>query len=214
MMKYESLDEKSIKYIKFVCNSGLDTEFKVKASLKEICNSNMVVLSEYYEPYPYIKVPQDITLDVVCYDGLYRADTKLISFRNDEYAYTWFISMPENFTFKQERAFFRVSEEFECDYIIEADDEIRNIKARTIDISANGVSIFLPAKLVSTGDTEMNLYIDNKKLPIELNLVRVEEIAGGFKLSFKYKHIDAKDIDYISAACIKLQLKERRNMTM
>lgn len=211
MEKQTNIKEESIKYTKFICNTELGTEIKIRATIKEINTNRFIVTSEHDDILPCIEVPQNILFKVICYEGLYKADSKLTSYFINDNIYTWYIDMPKSFDFKQDRAFFRVTKEFDCDYIFEIEGNLKSIKAKTIDISANGVSIFLPIKLISHKKNELNLYINDKKIKLELDFMREEKIASGYKLSFKYKNVNAKDIDYISATCIKQQLEERRN---
>ena len=83
--------------------------------------------------------------------------------------------------------------------------------SQTADISANGVSIVLPAHVFSEEDAEIEMMVEEKLISAKIQYIRSEKISDGYKLSFRYTDISDKDKDYISQVCIKQQLENKRN---
>ena len=80
-MKF-NLDLNNIKYIKIMFNE--ESGFRsLKAAVKSI-NEREITANAKYEEDIEVKTPLEITLSVVCSDGLYCTRTVLKSFEKDE----------------------------------------------------------------------------------------------------------------------------------
>ena len=196
-----------IKYVKIYYKTLSSTFCNSKIGIKSM-NEKEIIACGKFEKSLNIETPQQIDMSIVCNDGLYKTKTNLISF-TDEIPYTFFkIETPKSIEYEQNREYFRVSANLDCIYkIFETDKEYRT---KTVDLSANGVSIELPTHEISEKFSEINLLINNKKITILVKYVRSEKIKDGYKISFTYHKISETDRDFISQICIQKQLQERR----
>ena len=170
-----------------------------------------IIACSRYESVLDVDYPQDVTLSIVCNDGLYRTKTRLKSFEADE-PYTFFyLETPQNIEYQQNREYFRVPMAYRCTYSIVLNREPIKIEAKTVDISANGVSIIAPQLIVLDRDIDLALDINGKIINTKSKFVRSEKLDNGYKISFMYKKITENDRDIISQACIKKQLEQKRN---
>lgn len=199
-----------IKYIKLLYKDSDGSPCTVKAAIKRI-NEKEIMACAKFEDGLTIETPQEITLSIICNDGLYRTKTKLIEIENDE-PYTFFtLETPQGLEYQQNREYFRVSANFDCVYFITAPEGIREYRAKTYDISANGVSIILASHIISAGDSKLDMLIEGRIIEAQIRYVRGERVENGYKISFTYTKIAESDRDYISQVCIKKQLEQRRN---
>lgn len=204
-MKFK-FDLEDIKYIKILYKDTDDNPATIKAAIKRIDEKEIFACSKFEEGL-YIETPQEITLSIICGDGLYRTKTKLKSIENDE-PYTFFaLESPLGLEYQQNREYFRVSAQFPCIYTVGSQE----FKTQTCDISANGVSIVLPAHLITENDSMLALTFDGITIETQVRYVRSEKIEDGYKLSFTFTKISELDRDFISQVCIKKQLEQKRN---
>lgn len=204
-----NLNLEDIKYIKILYSDINGNPVSVKVAIKSV-NEREILACGKFEDGLTINVPQEITLSFVCNDGLYRTKTKLKSIENDD-PYTFFaLETPQGLEYQQNREYFRVTAEYDCIYSIINDGKIREFPTRTFDISANGISIFLPMHIISQDDCEISILINGKKITAKIRFIRSEKVDSGYKLSFTYTKISEQDRDFISQVCIKKQLEERK----
>ncbi len=202
-----SIDD--IKYIKIQFNeeSGLRS---IKAAIRSI-NEREITANAKYEEGLQVKAPQEVTLSVVCSDGLYCTRTRLKTLENDEPYMFIALETPEGMEYQQNREYFRVPACFDAIYFPQVDGEIKKIDSKTVDISANGVCVILSEQIVSSKDSEMVLNINNKSISALVRYVRKEESIEGYKTSFAFTKILDSDRDFLSQVCIKKQLEYKRN---
>ena len=86
------------------------------------------------------------------------------------------------------------------------DDELKEFEAKTIDISANGVSILLPINAVVDNFADIVMAINGKLVQSRVRYVRTEKLEEGYKLSFTFTKISESDRDYISQVCLQKQV--------
>ena len=196
-----------IKYVK-ICYKTLSSTFcNAKIGIKSM-NEKEIIACGKFENSLDIDTPQQINMSIVCNDGLYKTKTNLLSFTN-EVPYTFFkIETPQSIEYEQNREYFRVPADFDCIYKIP--ETSKEYRAKTVDLSANGISITLPTHEISENNVEIYLLINNKKIEIQARYVRSERIKDGYKISFAYQKISESDRDFISQICIQKQLQERR----
>ena len=209
-MKF-NLNLENIKYVKILYQDSAGKPCSVKAAIKTFTATEILCCSKF-EDGLYIKTPQEITLSIVCPDGLYRTKTNLKYVSNDE-PYTFFsVVPPQNLEYQQNREFFRVEIALDCIYSYETNGEFINLNTQTSDISANGVSIIVPSLEVYSGDAYLNITIPEKKIKTKVKFIRSEKIDEGYKISFTFIDIPNHDRDLISQICIKKQLEEKRKL--
>lgn len=208
-MKF-NLSLEDIKYIKILYKDNDGNPSTIKAAMKSV-NEKEIIACAKSEDELYIETPQEITLSIICSDGLYRTKTKLKSAENEEPYIFFIIETPQGLEYQQNREYFRVSVEYNCIYKIVTEDKIKEFKTHTIDISANGVSIFLPVHEISTEEASIEIFFDDINIASKIRYVRSEKMENGYKLSFTYTAISNIDRDFISQVCIKKQLEQKRN---
>jgi c-di-GMP-binding flagellar brake protein YcgR len=203
-----SLKPEDIKYIKILYNDGTETPKSVKAIVKRMNDFEIFACAKIEEGL-YIKTPQEITLGIICNDGLYHTKTKLKYVDNDEPLVYFAIERPDDLEYQQNREYFRIAAEYNCIYRVTFNQSSREIKAKTSDISANGVSIIYPERLVVDDDAEIVIDVEGRKISTKIRYIRSEKCDVNYKLSFKFVDMSESDSDYISKICIQKQLKER-----
>lgn len=200
-----------VKYLKILYKSTDGTPETIKAAMHSVDDKEILACIKFDEDIS-AKTPQEVTLSIVCSDGLYRTQTKLVSVKK-EYPYIFLIlKTPLGLEYQQNREYFRVDMTYSCEYSVpEEDEEMQKFSTQTVDISANGASIILPIHKISEQQSFLDIDIDGKIIHTEVRYVRSEKLESGYKLSFTYQDISESDRDYISRACIKKQLELRRS---
>lgn len=199
-----------IKYSKIHYQNKLGNYLVTRAAIKRIDAREILACARFHDE-PDIQVPQTILLSIVCNDGIYKTKTTLKSCDNEEPYILFVLETPKEVEHEQNREYFRVATNYDCVYTIEQDGEQKEFSSKTVDISANGVSIILPTPLVSNNITNLTINIENKHIPLKVRFVRSEKLTEGYKGSFSFIGISDSDRDYISQVCLKKQLQERRN---
>lgn len=208
-MKFNlSLEE--IKYVKIIYKDINNKPCAKKAALKR-ANEKEFLICTKFEDIIEIETPQEITLSIICQDGLYRTKAILKKIENDE-PYTFFvIDPPAGLEYQQNREFFRILVKQECTYCVHTNAGTVNIPATTYDLSANGISIDIETALIPQEDASILLNINDNKIKSRVKFVRKESIPNGYRLSFFFTNISEADRDLISQFCLKKQLEQRRN---
>lgn len=207
-MKF-NLNLDDIKYIKILYKDIEGSPCTHKAAIKSV-NEREILACAKFEDGLRIETPQEVTLSIVCSDGLYRTKTRLKSIDNEE-PYTFFaLETPQGLEYQQNREYFRVPAQYDCVYTIEDEAGNREYQTQICDISANGVSIFLPVHDISD-EASIEISFNEIKIAARIRYVRSERLEEGYKLSFTYAAISNLDRDFISQICIKKQLEQKRN---
>ncbi len=208
-MKF-NLKLEEIKYAKVSYKDNSGSSCSKKVAVKTI-NEREILACAKFEENLNIDSPQEVVLSIVCNEGLYKTKTILKALDNDEPYLFIVLETPKGVEFEQNREYFRVSADFNCIYKIMIDDELKEFEAKTIDISANGVSILLPINAVADNFADIVMAINGKLVQSRVRYVRTEKLDEGYKLSFTFTKISESDRDYISQVCLQKQLAERRN---
>ena len=199
-----------IKYVKISYKDNYDVNHSVKAGIKNITDREMILCSKFEDGLD-IKTPQEISLSIVCKDGLYKTKTTLSSVENEE-PYAFFIlSTPQGFEYQQNREYFRVPIKTECIYSIRQNNEMIRIKANTIDLSANGVSINIPNLIISENEAYVSLNLGSRTIDARVKYIRSEKTNESYSISFSFVNLSESDRDLLSQVCIKKQLEQRRS---
>ncbi len=207
-MKF-NLNLEDIKYIKILYKDYSGNPCNIKAAMKSV-NEREIIACAKFENGLQIETPQEVTLSIVCNDGLYRTKTKLKSAANDEPYMFFALETPQGLEYQQNREYFRIPVQYPCIYTITTEDKIKEFKTHTLDISANGVSIFMPAHEISNEESRIEIMFNDISIASGIKYVRSEKIDDGYKLSFMYNAISNLDRDFISQICIKKQLEQKR----
>ena len=112
--------------------------------------------------------------------------------------------------YQQNREYFRILGSYNCAYYVTEDEKTKCYTTKTVDISANGVSIIIPELAFSEEDSDIEIMINEKIIQTKIRYVRSERINEGYKISFTYTNISDADRDYISQVCIKQQLEQKK----
>lgn len=208
-MKF-NLNLEDIKYIKILYKDLAGNPCTARAAMKSV-NEREIIACAKFEDGLRIETPQEVTLSIVCNDGLYRTKTKLKSIDNAEPYIFFALETPQGLEYQQNREYFRVPAKYSCIYTITTEDKIKEFTTHTLDISANGVSIFMPVHEISNEEAEIEIAFGDIKISARIKYIRSEKFEEGYKLSFTYSAISNLDRDFISQICIKKQLEQRRN---
>ena len=208
-MKF-NLNLEDIKYIKILYKNYNETPCIIKAAIKSVNECEIIACSKFDDDLT-IETPQEITLSVVCDNGLYRTKTKLKSIDNEDSYIFFTLETPQGMEYQQNREYFRVPAQYSCVYTISTEDKIKEFKTHTLDISANGISIFMPIHEISNEESTIEIKFNDISITPRIKYVRSEKVKGGYKLSFTYTAITNVDRDFISQVCIKKQLEKKRN---
>lgn len=209
IMKFSfNLDD--IKYIKISYKDSFNEIRSVKAGIKSVNDREIIVCSKF-ENGLEIETPQEITLSIVCKDGLYKTKTTLKSVENDEPYAFFFLNTPQGFEYQQNREYFRVPIVMDCVYSIKQDDEFTQINAKTVDISANGICISVKKLMLTDNNAYISFSAFGKNIETKVKFIRSEKTNDGYLISFMYVNINETDRDLISQICIKKQLEQKRN---
>lgn len=199
-----------IRYIKISYKDINGEAHSIKAGIKNI-NEREITACSKFENELEIETPQEITLNIVCKEGLYKTKTILKSVENDEPYAFFFLNTPQGFEYQQNREYFRVPINMDCVYSIRQDDELVRINAKTVNLSANGICICVPKPLVTEQDAYVSFSAGAKNIETRIRFIRSEKTNEGYNMSFAYVNISETDRDLISQICIKKQLEQKRS---
>lgn len=203
------LEKANINYVQVLYKSDDTTIRTFKAGLRSVDDST-ITISGKSDDSLMINSSQDVTLDFICQDGLYRCSVKL-KYLKTETPYTYLVlEKPKDFIYQQNREYFRIDVNYPSAVIVREKDGIKRYNVETLNISANGVSLLFPQKIFTEYPVEFVLNINNKKLEIIARLIRCDKFKNQYKISFAFQKISEADRDFISQICIQKQLEERR----
>ena len=193
-MKFEFKPE-DIKYIKLYYQNLEDKNCSVKAAVRNFSGNEMMACTKV-ENGLYIKTPKTILKNVI----------------NDSPYTFFFLLIPQDVDFQQNREYFRVEIALDCIYSYEMDDKFINLNTKTIDISASGITVLVPSLDAVSKEAYLNISAAGKKIKTKVKYIRSEKMEGGYKVSFRYKDISEHDRDCISQICIQKQLADKRKL--
>ena len=208
-----NLSINDIKYVKILYKDAENNPVLVKAAIKKIDEDEFVACMRV-EDNQTIPTPQEITLSIICQEGLYRTKTRLKACEEALPYLCLYMEPPLGLEYQQNREYFRIVAEYNCVYYVNVNEETKNFTAKTCDISANGVSFILPEFVVSEEDSEIEIMVEERLIHAYIHYVRSEKTDEGHRLSFMFTNISTKDRDYISTVCIQKQLELKRNSSI
>ena len=208
-----NLNLENILYMKIMYKDIYGDFCPVKSAIKSINEKEMLICSKYIENLQ-IEFPQEIMLSIICNDGLYKTKATVRRMEKEEPYIFWFVETPQGLEYQQNREYFRIVAEYDCIYSLKTGENVEEIFSKTVNISANGVSITAEEYAVSNQDAALLININGRKIQTKIKFIRSDKIDDGYKLSFKCTDISEADRDFISQTCIKKQLEDRRNALM
>lgn len=208
-MKFDFKMEE-INYIKIVCKDLYGNLERIRAAFKSM-NDGEILACTKSNTVLNIETPQNVMLNIICDNGLYYAETILKSVENDDPYVFFTLKTPDNLEFSQKREFFRVLASLKCICNSNMDNRINNIELKTFDLSANGICIISPSFFEFKNITDLEVFINDRKVETKVRYIRSENFNEGYKISFSFAKISEHDRDFISQFCIKKQLEQRRN---
>ena len=199
-----------IKYAKILYRNKDASYSNTRVGIKRFDEREILACSKFEDGLD-INVPQEVSLSIICNDGIYKTKTTLKNVSNEE-PYAFFtLATPLGIEYEQNREYFRVNAQYKCKYKLVNDDAVEEYEAYTVDISANGISIVLPQHKISENSAGLIIDINNRIIETKVRYVRSERINNGYKISFTYTKISENDRDYISQTCIQKQIEARRS---
>jgi c-di-GMP-binding flagellar brake protein YcgR len=200
-----------IKYTKLLYTDSEGQQSSAKIIIKSFNNHEIFAYSKFDESLLNIDKAKEVKLNMVCNDGLYSSKT-VIKKIEDSYPYIFFVlKTPENVFHEQKREYFRVNVKYDCVCEVTVDGGKREFRTETVDLSANGVLIILPALINYYDSITLLIGVEGRVISIQARLVRAEMLAlNSYKTSFTFVKISRQDQDYISQVCIKKQLEDKR----
>ena len=197
-----------IKYAKILYekSAGVFAELKVAISKLE---GNQAVASVRFSSDIELHSSQEVVLNIISRDGLYKADA-ILERASAEGPYLYFVlKIVSDFKHQQNREYFRVEVDYNCSYRYLENGTFRDYNTQIVDISANGVCIKIPNSINPQKITELCMIIDKKNIPAKVRYIRLDD-RSELKASFAYVKISESDRDFISQICIQKQLELRR----
>lgn len=199
-----------IKYVKISYKDNFGESHLVKAGIKNITEREITVCSKFEDGLE-IETPQEVSLNIVCKEGMYKTKTTLKSIENDEPYTFFFLTAPQGIEYHQDREYFRVALKMDCAYLVRHEGELLKIDAETVDLSANGICIRTSVLRVTEKDAYVSLKLGVKNLQVRVKYVRSEKVNNSYLMSFAFVNLAESDRDLISQICIKKQLEQRRS---
>ena len=203
-MKFNLKDEE-IKYIKISYTDVEGRELNTRAVIKKINNREIIACAKFQENC-YITAPQKISVSFVYSDGIYKTNTTLKSVENEEPYLFFILETPQEVNYEQNREYFRITIAYNCTYIVKENGNYTEYKTKTIDLSANGVSILLNQELTINPE-EMVIFINNTPIQTKVKHIRTEAYNNAYKASFAFTNISEKNQNLISQTCIQKQIE-------
>lgn len=196
----------NIKYIKIIYRDNCDISHCAKAAIKNI-NGREIYASAKVEMPLYIKTPQEISLSIVCEEGLYKTNTTLKFVENkDSYVY-FTIDLPDGMEYQQNREYFRVR--MEGDVLLRFAGNV--IPAKIYDISANGIRLELDKDIKIPESVTLDILLPPISIKTSAKYIRTDDEDNILKASFFFINLPEASRDIISQKCIQKQLENKRN---
>jgi c-di-GMP-binding flagellar brake protein YcgR len=193
--------------MKILCKDSSGENVSIKVAIKRINEKEIISCARYSEKLELINT-QEVALDFVCKDGIYKTKTLLKSVEKDEPYVVFILKTPENIEYEQLREFFRIPVKYDCTCITEDGNSISGI---TTNISANGVCVEFHKTFIFSKNLKLRISIEKTNIELVAKYIRSDFAENNYKVSFAFTKISEQDRDYISQVCIKKQLEHKRN---
>lgn len=203
-MKF-NLNSEKIKYIKITYSDANGTSHCAKAAVKSISAREIYACTKVEVPL-CIKTPQEISLGIICDDGLYNASTTLKFIQNQEPYVFFTMNYPDDFVYQQNREFFRVR--MEGKVLVRFHENV--IPCKIYDISANGIRVVPEKDIKFPDDVTLEILFAPKSVKTAAKYIRTDVEDDIFKAAFSFVNLSDSGRDIISQKCIQKQLEDKR----
>lgn len=204
-----NLNLDNIKYIKIIYQDSSGNTHCAKASVKSLSEREISACAKFEEPL-HIKTPQDISLSIVCENGLYRTTTPLKCIENKDPYVFFIIKTPAGLEYQQNREYFRV--QMQEDVLLSFAGKV--IPCKMYDISANGIRVQLKEKIDMPENVMLDILFSPKSIKTKAKYIRTDDEDNILKASFYFINLSDTNRDIISQKCIQKQLQDKRNALM
>jgi len=203
-MKF-NLDFEKIKYIKITYSEANGTLHCAKAAVKNISAREIYACTKTETPL-FIKTPQEISLGIICDNGLYKASTTLKFIQNQEPYVFFTMKYPDDFDYQQNREFFRVR--MEGNVLVRFSENV--IPCKIYDISANGIRVALDNDIQFPDNVTLDILFSQKSVKTAAKYIRTDIEDDILKAAFNFVNLSDSGRDIISQKCIQKQLEDKR----
>lgn len=207
-MKFNLKDEE-IKYIKISCTDIEGRALSARAVIKSLNSREIIACAKFQENF-YITTPQKISVNFVYSDGIYKTFSTLKTIENEAPYIFFILETPQEVNYEQNREYFRINADYNCTCTTKEDGNYTEFNTKTVDLSANGVSILLNKELTIMPE-EITIFINNTPVQTKVKHMRTEAFNNKYKASFSFIKISEKNQNLISQTCIQKQLEQKRN---
>ena len=204
-----NIDIEDIKYLKITYQDAANNSCTVRAAIK-VFDEDGIMACTFAGIETLPQIPQEVVLSLICPDGLYKPKTTLKSAKYSEPYVVFTLAPPQGLEREQNREYFRVPAGYDCIYTLNVDNKQLTFRAKTADISANGISLIIPEHVISNEECHLIININGIKIETDAKYIRSEKIDKGYRLSFTYTNISNQHRDFISRTCIHKQLEQKR----
>jgi len=197
-------DLNDIKYLKlrYIKNGRIEC---IKLALKEKVENKFVAIFSKID-VENIATPQEVSIDFICHDGIYKTKATLLSVYNDDDYSHFVIQNPKSLNYQENRNFYRVIAKHDCIYTIDTPNGAKSFDTCTYDLSAGGVSIILSDIAVSKEEMSILIFLPDRDIRAHLQFVRCEIYGDEYKLAFEFTDLSDRDYETLFNLCLKEQL--------
>ena len=188
-----NLSLENIKYTKIVYKDREENTRFIKAAIRSM-NENELFACAKFEDGLDIQTPQEVSVSFICENGLYRTNTILKSFQNEEPYVFLFLQVPQGIEYQQNREYFRVK--MNENVIVKFNNSVKTCKL--YDISANGVRLVLDENITFSENVELNILFDKNNVTAKARYVRTDNDDNILKASFYFTKISDNDVASIA----------------
>lgn len=204
-----ALDLNNIKYLKIIYRDDSSVSHCAKAAIRSITEHEIYASTKVETPL-FIITPQEISLSIICEEGLYKANATL-KFVEAEDLYVYFtIDVPKKMEYQQNREYFRVRMNGNATLRFSGN----TIPAKIYDISANGIRLVLDKEIKIPEDVTLDILFASKTIKTGARYIRTDDEDGILKASFFFVNLPEASRDIISQKCIQKQLENKRHSLM
>lgn len=188
---------------------------KIRGKVHSIDSDSITVISSI-EKHKAIELPAGMAVKVYVYtdNGIYYADSKILSNVKDEKYILYKISYPINNKHSQRREYFRANLNIPLKITLVRsllNGNLKTFETTSKDICGNGVSFVIEDELKDYEDIIVAMEFPEKTIETSAKIVytKTREVRGMTYHTFamKFTNIDTKDTDFIVKKCFLHQLK-------
>ena len=207
-MKF-NLKLEHIRYVKMFLEDSVAGNVAIKCNVRTISKNELICSAKFDDSFNGVRL-QRVKINIVCDDGLYKAETRLKRVESSYPYIIYYLEVPDSIEFEQKREFFRIDYKQPCTCFVNIKGEKYRYDGEILNLSANGVCAVFLSSFVPVDSCDFIFTIENKTLSFKVNYIRSEKYEGKYKVSFSFEKLTSTEKDFISQICIKKQLEQRR----